>query len=179
MKKVGLALLVIVLIFMGMYLRNNRESNGDFLDDELAEIENYLPKRDVLNIEVSQADVAWHLDYMLKTINQISKTVQDSNPEEYEYSFSLQQVVVHTLGMIPRGAAQSPKSVRPPEVILTDSINVQLKEARHHIAQLNSLNEKAYFNHPVFNTLDRDQTRRFLAIHTKHHLKIIKDILKE
>ncbi|MDT0606592.1 DUF1569 domain-containing protein [Croceitalea rosinachiae] len=179
MKKVGLGLLIIVLVFIGAYLFNNRESNPDFLDDELAEIENYISKRDSKNTAVSQADVAWHLDHMLKTINRISEAVEKSNPEEYVYGFSIQQVVVHTSGMIPRGAAQSPQNVRPPQVIVTDSIYIQLQEAKQNITQLNSFDKNAYFDHPVFNKLDRDQTRRFLAIHTKHHLKIIKDILGE
>ena len=179
MKKFGLGLLIIILVLIGTYLFNNRESNPDFLDDEFAEIENYISKRDSKNTAVSQADVAWHLDHMLKTINRISEAVENSNPKEYAYTFNMQQIVVHTSGMIPRGAAQSPQNVRPPQVIATDSIYIQLKEARQKIDLLGALDKKAYFDHPVFNKLDRDQTRRFLDIHTNHHLKIIEDILAE
>ncbi len=179
MKKIELGLLVLVLAITIAYLINNKESDAGFLNDEFTKIEQLVSKRDAKNTQVSSASVAWHLDHMLKTINQISDRVIDSNPDDYTYNFNIQQVVVHTTGMIPRGAAQSPQNVRPPKVIQTDSIYIQLKDAKTKISKLISLDEDAYFEHPVFDNLDRDQTRRFLEIHTKHHLKIIKDILDE
>ena len=179
MKKIGIVLLVIVLVFIAVYIANNRESSQDFLDDEFAKIENYIPKRDVKNTTISQADVAWHLDHILKTINQISTNLENSNPNNYQSTFSLQQVIVHTTGTIPRGVAQSPQSVRPPDIILTEAIFLQLKQAKEHLDKINSLDENAFIEHPVFKNLDRDQTRRFIKIHTKHHLKIIKDILED
>lgn len=179
MKKIGLALLAIILVFVGVYVFNNRESSPDFLDDEFAELENYITQRDVKNVAVSQADVAWHLDHMLKTINLISENLKNSNPNDYSSGFSLQQLIVFTTGTIPRGVAQSPQAVRPPDVILKDSIYLQLKEAKERINAITSLDKDAFIEHPVFKTLDRDQTRRFIEIHTRHHLKIVKDILEE
>ncbi|WP_343488137.1 DUF1569 domain-containing protein [Allomuricauda sp. d1] len=179
MKKAGIGLVILLVAMVGLYLVNNRESSDDFLEDEFTAIEKHIPKRDVLNEEVSTADVAWHLDHMLKTINRISENLEASDPHDYAYKFSMQQVVVHTTGMIPRGVAQSPQNVRPPKVIETDSIYVQLQEAKRNIKGISNLDKNSHFNHPVFNKLDRDQTRRFLEIHTNHHLKIIQDILGE
>jgi len=178
-KKIILVFTAIVLALFAFIQWNGSERSNDFLDKEFVEIENLFEKRNSLNPEVSKANVAWHLDHLLKTINQISKQLIKSNPKGYKSSFSIQRTVVHTFGIIPRGAAQSPQSVRPPDIILLDSLMFQLKEAERNVKKINSLDKKANFEHPVFNQLDRDQTRRFLDIHTNHHLKIIRDITKK
>ncbi len=179
MKRVSWVLSFLVVGVTIISIRNNRQDDPHFLDGQLLEIENYFSQRDVENTAVSQANVAWHLDHTLKTINRISERLRASNPEEYHSQFNIQRIVVHTSGTIPRGRAQSPQSVRPPNVVQLDSLQLQLTEARQNLSAISSLDENAFFAHPVFDHLDRDQTRRFLEIHTNHHLKIIKDILGE
>ncbi|MEM1260017.1 MAG: DUF1569 domain-containing protein [Bacteroidota bacterium] len=177
MKRVSWVLSLLVILITLISISNNRENDPDFLDKQLLEVEKYFAQRDIQNATVSQANVAWHLDHTLKTINRITENLRASNPEKYSSKFNMQRIVVHTSGIIPRGAAQSPKSVRPPDTILLDSLRLQLAQARQNLSTISSLDENAFFAHPVFDHLDRDQTRRFLEIHTNHHLKIIKDIL--
>ena len=179
MKRFSWALSFLIIFVTIISIRNNRQENPNFLDNQLLEIEQYFSQRDIKNISVSQANVAWHLDHTLKTINNVCMALQDSNPEEYNSTFNFRRILVHTLGNIPRGIAQSPPSVQPPEIILLDSLISQLNEAREHVHQISNLEEHTYFAHPVFDHLDRDQSRRFLEVHTNHHLKIIKDILEE
>lgn len=179
MKKVIWALIVVIIGATTISIINNREHNKDFLDAELMTIQNYFGQREGNNPQVSEANVAWHLDHSLKTINRICEALIASNPEDYHSKFNIQRIVVHTTGRIPRGAAQSPQSVRPPDVILLDSLRWQLEAARTNLDKISALEEHAFFAHPVFDQLDRDQTRRFLDIHTNHHLKIIEDILDE
>jgi hypothetical protein len=179
MKKLSWLLSFLIIGLAIISIINNREDDPNFLDDELIEIEKLFEKRAFKNTSVSEADVAWHLDHMLKTINRITENIAASNPKEYDSKFNIQRIVVHTTGKIPRGVAQSPQNVRPPSNILLDSLHLQLKEAKQNLEKISELNEKAFFAHPVFDDLDRDQTRRFLEIHTRHHLKIIKDILEE
>ena len=179
MKKASWILSILIIVVTIISIRNNRENDLGFLDEQLLEIENYFDQRKVKNVVVSEADVAWHLDHMLKTINRITENLAASNPNNYESKFNMQRIMVHTTGRIPRGVAQSPESVRPPKTILLDSLHLQLKEARLNLVKISELDEKAFFAHPVFDDLDRDQTRRFLEIHTNHHLKIIEDILEE
>lgn len=177
MKKISWALSIIIIITTAICIRNNREENPYFLEKQFTQIEAYFEKRDAINPHVSQASVAWHLDHILKTINRIVEVLAVSNPEEYISRFNIKRIIVHTTGYIPRGVAQSPKSVRPPKNILLDSLRLQLQGARENMSKIQGLDKNAFFSHPVFNHLDRDQTRRFLKIHTNHHLKIIKDIL--
>lgn len=158
---------------------NNRVSTANFLEGELATLEGYFAEKDSVNTSISQADVAWHLDHILKTINTVSKDLIRSNPERYEPQFNVQRSLVHTLGIFPRGVAQAPQRVTPPNVVRLDSLRQELAMARENLNTISTLQEKAYFAHPVFDHMDRDQARRFLQIHTRHHLSIIQDILGE
>ena len=50
--------------------------------------------------------------------------------------------------------------------------------AFENILRFKEILPKAHFRHPIFGTLTREQSRHFIQIHTEHHLKIIRDILK-
>lgn len=177
MKKGILILLALGFLLSVFALMRNSESGADFLDAQFAEMVDYIPQRDKLNPKVSQVDVAWHLDHSLKTINKVCEALEASNPEEFRSNFSLSRIVVFTCGVIPRGVAQSPQSVRPPKVISTDSLYLQLEQARENLKKLETLDSKAHFEHPYFKVIDKGQSMRFLKIHTQHHVKIIRDIL--
>ena len=154
-----------------------KQNNANCLYDPLDKIESLIPERDVKNENISRADVAWHLDHMLKTINEITKSLEKSNPEMFKKSFNAARVMSLTLGFIPRGRAQSPSVVRPPENIKTEDIISQLQKARNNVKVLNRLDKKVHFAHPVFGMIDKATSIRFIEVHTKHHLKIINDIL--
>jgi len=79
---------------------------------------------------------------------------------------------------LPRGKAQAPKKVLPPDIILVDDLMSQLKLAQKHIKRLKVLPKTSYFDHHVFGKLNKRQTLRFLETHTRHHLKIANEILK-
>ncbi|MEN1785448.1 MAG: DUF1569 domain-containing protein [Bacteroidota bacterium] len=177
MKKLSWSLIVLIITVTSISIVNNRTKDPQFLDDQLSEIEHYFKHRKSFNKSVSHADVAWHLDHSLKSINSICESVASSNPEALEQRFNLQRIFVHTTGYIPRGAAQAPASVKPPQTVQLDSLKLQLALVYDNLERLATLDTHTYFNHPVFGHLDRDQTRRFLEIHTNHHLKIIEDIL--
>lgn len=179
MKKFGLGLLLVILAIICLATWNNSESSEDFLEEQLMTIENHFQDKDNKNLDVSKSGVDWHLDHMLKVINNISNSLAISNPSDYKATFNTQRVFVHTTGYIPRGAAQAPTSVTPPKIIILDSLRLQLALARQNLTKIESLDEHSHIKHPVFNILNRDQTRRFLEIHTNHHLKIIADILEE
>jgi membrane-associated HD superfamily phosphohydrolase len=172
-----LILVVIIFLFTFTHIRMN-QSNPTVLLPQLTTIETNIEFRDAKNTKVSKVAVAWHLDHMLKTINRITEVLESSYPETYQTSFSFTKIASLTAGFIPRGRAQSPQSVRPPEIIHTEAIFKQLVEARKNINTLRELEDKSNFDHPVFGMLNKAQTIRFLEVHTNHHLKIINDILR-
>lgn len=144
----------------------------------LQEVESYIPQRDKKNLEISKVDVAWQLDHILKTINRITEALEASDPNYYSFSVNLGRTLSLTKGYIPRGRAQSPDVVKPPEVIITEDIYEQLEEARTNISKLIKLDKHSNFEHPYFGQLKKSQAVRFIEVHTKHHLNIVKDILE-
>ncbi|WP_204344227.1 DUF1569 domain-containing protein [Psychroserpens algicola] len=143
------------------------------LDSLEANIENHR----VLNPKISKADVAWHLDHSLKVINSVIAAMQNSDHTTYKNNFSFLGKVFFTLGFFPRGKAKAPKHVKPPEIILKDDLISQTKLAKANIETIAGLDKNAYFKHPLFGNVNTSRVYRFLWLHSKHHLKIIDEIL--
>jgi len=139
-----------------------------------AQIENHK----VLNSKISKSDIAWHVDHSLKVINNVIVALQKSDPNTYKNNFSFLGKVFFTLGFFPRGKAKAPKHVKPPEVILKNDLITQIALAKTNIKTLDSLDQNAYFKHPLFGNVNTPRIYRFLVLHTNHHLKIINDVLK-
>ena len=149
------------------------------LKNQLSKLESFIPLIDKENPKVSKSTVGWQLDHALKVFNAVSKWTENSNPKEYKRKFNFWRSVLFPLGYFPRGKVRAPKYVLPPEIIKNEDLNAQLQTARTHIENLKTLPEKAYFKHFIFGMLSKKQTLRFLEMHTKHHLKIVNDILKK
>ena len=151
----------------------------EILKQLLSRIENNIANKDFKNEQVSTSTIGWQLDHSLKVITRVSEATIHSNPDTYKYEFKPIRTVLLTLGAFPRGKAKAPKIVLPPEDITTEDLQHQLKNAHESLKILVSLPKTSHFKHPLFGMLTKKQTIRFLEIHTKHHLKIIRDILKK
>ena len=148
------------------------------LDAILPELASYIADHNQSNQAISEVSVGWHLEHSLLVIKQITATVAQSEPKLYKSKFNLKRFIVFLTKTIPRGKAKAPKVVIPSEEITVDSLQESLKNTYQAIAYLKDCQEKQYFMHPFFGQLNKKQTIKFLAIHTEHHLKIIRDILK-
>lgn len=148
------------------------------LEKELKFIEDCIQFKERKNLKVSKATVGWHLDHSLKVLNNVLLAIKESDPKLYKKQFNSLRFITFTLGKFPRGKAKSPKRVLPPEIIETNAIEKQLEEVKRNIGFLAEVEETQFFEHPFFNHLNKKQTLKFLGMHTNHHLKIIKDILK-
>ncbi|MEK7226457.1 MAG: hypothetical protein AAB221_12365, partial [Bacteroidota bacterium] len=62
-------------------------------------------------------------------------------------------------------------------VINNNSIAPLLLKAKQKAESFEKLSKDKFFTHPVFGDLRVKQARRIIAIHTRHHIKIINDIL--
>lgn len=154
-------------------------SHIEKLKQLVAEIEMYIPQKEIKNSAVSASTIGWQLDHSLKVINAVCQWTINSNPKDYKWKFNFWRSVLLPLGYFPRGKAKAPKHVLPSEVITSNALKQQLETAKAFIPTIANLPNDVYFKHPLFNMLTKRQTIRFLEIHTNHHLKIVKDILKK
>ncbi len=143
----------------------------------LQQLENNLVHSKKLHTTISTSPVEWHIDHCLRVINSVSKVIATSKEEDYKRKFNFARTLVFTLGMIPRGKAKAPKTVSAQQPITEEDLKKQLHFAKKSIEQIENLLPNQNFMHPYFGLLNAKQTIKFLKIHTKHHLKIIKDIV--
>lgn len=144
----------------------------------LLQLENHIPNLEKTNPKVSNSTVGWQIDHCLLVINGIIGQLEISNPSKFQPKWNFPKFMVFTTGKIPRGKAKAPKAVIPIHVATQDELKAKLEAAKNNVLKLDSFFENHFFNHPFFKDLNVKQTKRFLTIHTKHHLKIIEDILK-
>ena len=144
----------------------------------LLNLEEQIENLEVINPKISKATIGWQIDHSLKVINSVVKTLQSSDPTLYKNNFSFLGKFFFTLGFFPRGKAKAPKYVKPPETILLEDLKAQIQLAKSNLETIDGLDENAFFKHPIFGNINKLRVHRFLELHTKHHLKIIDDILK-
>ena len=149
------------------------------LNNYISQIESHIPKHEYINPKVSKSSIGWHLDHSLKVINSVIDTLEKSNPAEYQNNFNFLGKVFFILGFFPRGKARAPKYVLPPEHITKADLLAQLETTKTNIDIIKNLDNNAYFKHPLFGHINTKRVNRFLMLHTNHHLKIIRDILKK
>ncbi|MGL2963742.1 DUF1569 domain-containing protein [Flavobacterium sp. RSB2_4_14] len=151
--------------------------------NELHQLIDQLEKNVVIhqkiNLEVSQASVSWHIDHSLLVINGIITQLKVANPKEYQWSFNWKRTYIQVLNKFPRGKGKAPKVVQPSESATIESLISKIEVAKQNVADMEKLDPNAYFSHPYFGNLNLKATFWFLKLHTKHHLKIIKDINSE
>ncbi len=147
------------------------------LKNELTLIEENIKEAHQFNNEVSSKAVAWHLDHSLKVILQVSTVIEKSDPTLYKWKFNIIRTFVFLAGYFPRGKGKAPKGVLPPEKITQDELYRQIDLAKNVLNNMVNLPSKSNFTHPYFGVLNLSQTKKFLKLHTLHHLKICNDIM--
>lgn len=140
------------------------------------QIEAFVPQYEVLNTSVSKASVGWHLDHSLKVINGVIELLK-SAPTDKKAKLTMLGRFCLLAHYIPRGKGKAPKTVLPPETITSSDLAQQIEISKQLVYDLEFISEKATFKHPYFGILSKTQTLKFIRIHTKHHLKIVRDIL--
>lgn len=148
------------------------------LNELLDQVNNQIINTEKINLDISKTSVSWHLDHILKVINQVTENVSQSDPTEFKKGFNLPRFIVFLTRKIPRGKAKAPKSVQSYEKILEIDLRNQLEMAKISVTRLDKLQPNSHFKHPYFGFINVKQTIYFLKIHTKHHLKIVNDIVK-
>lgn len=144
----------------------------------IQQLESYIPQAEKSNPNVTASTVAWQIDHSLKVIKASLMMLKNSDPKKYQPKFSIAKSIVLFTGKIPRGKARAPKQVNYKGDISQESLKNQAEELKTLVKEINSIEENKYFSHPIFGDINKKKTLKFVGIHTNHHLKIIKDIIK-
>ncbi len=142
------------------------------------ELEAKIPYFERNNLKISNVTVGWQIEHSFKTISLIVNAIKSSNPAAYKWKFNKERFMIFLLGVIPRGRAKAPKAVQPSEDISIQSLQQNVIKVRSKLLELNKVDKNAFFTHPYFGDLNKKASFWMLELHTKHHLKIINDILK-
>jgi hypothetical protein len=129
------------------------------------------------NIPVSNRAVDWHIDHCIRIIVGVCSQLKKNEPTAYKKTFNLKRALILKSGYIPRGKAKAPKHVNTLEAINRNEVISLIDKAKLSIEEINDLPKSTFFTHPFFGDLNLKQTKRFLEVHTNHHLKIIDDII--
>ena len=130
------------------------------------------------NQTISEGNVGWHIVHSCLVVSSVCGAVVKSDASKFIKKFSFKAFLVLLLNSFPRGKAKAPSFTMPSEELSPTSILKSIQAARASIEALSKANKNQYFTHPIFGDLNTGQTFKFLAVHTNHHLKIIKDIVK-
>jgi hypothetical protein len=144
------------------------------LVDELA---SYIPQLEVRNETVSSSTVGWQIEHSLLVISSVIEGVKRSDPSKYKWSFRPFKYLIFWRGKIPRGKSRAPKFVVP-DTFTSESLLNHIASCSAKITEFESVGAGHYFSHPYFGDTKKKDVIPFLELHTDHHLKIIKDILK-
>lgn len=146
------------------------------LRETLQRFEDTLIHWEKLNPSISTSNIGWHIEHSLLTLNKIIYALETSNPSKFKPTFKLSKLIIFTLNKIPKGKVKAPKIVMPMEYDL-DSLTNHFQQSLGNVERLARLDSNSFFTHPYFGDLRLKDAIKILKIHTKHHLKIIDNII--
>jgi hypothetical protein len=119
-----------------------------------------------------------HIEHVCLAMIEVSRSLVASEPPAPRSRFNLLASAILTLGRIPRGRARSPEPALPKQGAGSDELNELLNESEAWLARAEAASPDQWFEHFAFGVLRRDRTLRFLEVHNRHHLRIVRDILR-
>jgi hypothetical protein len=144
----------------------------------LNELASKIPQHLYCIPSVSEGNIGWHIVHSCMVINSVVGAILNSDPSKFKKKFNFKAFVVLLINQFPRCKAKAPSFTIPSKDESPFSILNHIKEAQNSVEAIEKANKNQYFTHPIFGELNKKETIRFLYVHTYHHYKIIKDILK-
>ncbi|HYI08940.1 MAG TPA: DinB family protein [Thermoanaerobaculia bacterium] len=124
---------------------------------------------------------AEHLDHTVKVAQSIVYRLADATAEPSPRGISFAGRAVLLLGWIPRGVGKAPERLRAVRCSVTD---LEARIGRYETAlaavtvPAGTAARLPIVPHPRFGGLTPAEAMRFAAVHTRHHLRIVADVLK-
>ncbi|WP_375238838.1 DUF1569 domain-containing protein [Aurantibacter sp.] len=147
------------------------------MKQQINKLQDALNHFETSNPSISNRAVDWHIDHCIRIIVGVCSQLKKSDPETFKKTFNLKRALILKSGYIPRGKAKAPKHVNTLDIINKEEVVSLINKSKSSVQEIKGLPKKAFFSHPFFGDLNLKQTKRFLEVHTNHHLKIIDDII--
>ena len=128
---------------------------------------------------ISSASVGWHIAHITIVIGRVVSSLVESDSVNFKSKFSLTKTLVFAINKIPRGKGKAPKASLPDANISLEYLSAGTSIAIEKIKLLEGFEKNKHFAHPYFGNINKRDTIKFLNLHTKHHLKIIDDIISK
>jgi hypothetical protein len=141
------------------------------------ELDTYINLSELENQKISNSTIGWQIEHSLLTLNGIINNLKIPNPKSFKKKYGLGKFLIFTFGHITRGKAKAPEVVKPKHFD-KNTLAKHIQIAKENIKTLDTIPAVHFFEHPYFGHLRVEETKRFLYIHTLHHLKIMRDIIK-
>ncbi len=142
----------------------------------LTKLESFIDLHQKLNDTISDETIGWHIAHSCQVINTITNAIVHSDASKAKPKFSFLYHLIMLTNHIPRGKVKAPNIVIPKNTITKAEIVEEIELAKANLQTLASAGQNKYFTHPIFGDLDVPKTLKFFAVHSNHHLKIIRDI---
>jgi len=123
---------------------------------------------------------AAHFDHMIKVAHSILYVLAKPEIVAAPRGINLLGRIVLVLGWMPRGRAQAPERLRGGAVTV-EELQARLTELEamlDRVAGRTDAPTVPILRHPTFGGLTREQALRFIIIHTEHHLKIVRTVIR-
>lgn len=158
------------------------------LDTTREALRHYVDAADKLNPRVSDWSVGMHVEHCALAMAGMATKLTDSVDRDQDgepsvltappVKWSVPRAFVTVTGIIPRGKGQAPKLAIPDSPPPKARVLAALEAADQRVEAAIALPEEAWLDHHVFGAFRRDKALWFMGVHNRHHLKIIRDILK-
>jgi hypothetical protein len=150
---------------------------GSF-DLGLADLRSVVPQASVVVPTVSKWSAGMHVQHVCLAMIGVCQFLVASEPPPPPSGFSLVTSAIFLTGRIPRGRGKSPDQAIPSEGVSRQELETLLAESERRIEEARQVSADHWFRHFAFGVLDRDRTLKFIGIHNRHHLRIVRDILQ-
>lgn len=148
------------------------------LKEKTKELHRYIDFKNVKKKSVSDVDIYWHIEHSILVIERVLDSLEYSDPANFSKKFNINWFAVKLVNQIPRGSAKAPQKVSPTNQSSPHDLAKRIYNIDKRIDSPSSVKPDSFVEHHVFGHLNTINAHRFLTIHTDHHLKIIRDILK-
>lgn len=149
----------------------------------LGQTERYVSDASKTAKSISSWSIGQHIEHVTKATSALAVMVLRDRPQDEDnelekaHSLPIKDTVL-ARGSFPRGLVEAPEithpSAQPGERILAREI----LKCRNRVSQLASAHPEASAEHPYLGPMQRDEAMHFLAIHLRHHLSIMEDIVE-